>query len=107
MSNHSTSAKYALILTAMRDKDQVLATYRGHPREFCPHTIGHTNGQARVLGFQFAGQSSRGLPPSGEWRCFNIDELQDVTTQPGEWQTGISHRRRQSCIDDVVFEVFA
>jgi len=41
----------------------------------CPHTLGHTNGVQQALFFQFAGQSSKGLPPGGEWKSMRVAGL--------------------------------
>lgn len=99
------SSAYAIIADAIRNKRQVTCNYQGYPRELCPHTLGYTDGQERVLAFQFAGGSSKGLPPGGQWRCMNIDEMSNVNARNGEWHTGETHRKPQTCVKDVEFEV--
>lgn len=96
---------YSIVREAIMGQVQVVATYRGHRREMCPHVIGTKAGKRHALFFQFGGSSSSGLPPGGEWRCIPIDELRDVASHPGEWHTGASHTQRQSCVDHVDIEV--
>jgi hypothetical protein len=98
-------ATYALIRQAIIDLNQVVCFYHGLYRECCPHSIGTKRGRPRVLMFQFAGQSSRGLPPGGEWRCMDIDDLSQVTVQSGPWYTNPRHSRPQTCIDIVDIDV--
>jgi hypothetical protein len=95
---------YSIVRQAILDKDQIVATYQGHRRELCPHVIGTKGGRRQALFFQFAGSSSSGLPPGGEWRCMPIDGLGDVTSRSGQWHTG-AHTRPQTCVDDVDVEV--
>jgi hypothetical protein len=96
---------YAVVRQAIIDKHQILATYKGHHREMCPHVIGTKNGRQQALFFQFAGSSSTGLPPGGEWRCLPIDGLSEVISQPGEWYTGADHSQPQTCVDIVDVEI--
>lgn len=98
------SATYAIVRQAIIDKDQIVATYRGHCREMCPHVIGTKNGRHQALFFQFAGSSSSGLPPGGEWRCIPIDGLSDVVRRSGQWHSGGEHTQ-QTCVDVVDVEV--
>jgi hypothetical protein len=95
---------YSIVRQAILDKDQIVATYRSHGREMCPHVIGTKNGRRQALFFQFAGSSSAGLPAGGEWRCIPIDGLSDVASQPGEWHT-LSHSQPQTCVDLIDVEV--
>lgn len=99
------SAIYMTIRDAILQKLQVTADYRGYNREFCPHVIGMKRGKEHVLGYQFAGGSSSGLPLGGEWRCFDVAGLSNVTTRSGAWYTGSSHTQPQSCVGDIDVEV--
>jgi hypothetical protein len=98
-------ATYDLIRKALIDRNQVICFYQGFYRECCPHCIGTKRGRSHVLMFQFAGQSSRGLPLGGNWRCMDIDDLSQVTVQSGPWYTDPRHSRPQTCIDIVDVEV--
>lgn len=67
----------------------------------CPHVLGRgPEGQVQALFFQFGGESSKGLPPQGEWRCLRISELRDVCVRDGPWHTG-PRRHRQVCVQEV------
>ena len=96
---------FAIISDAVRNKKQVTCVYQGLYRKICPHTIGWKNGQAKVWGFQFGGESSNGLPDNGEWRCMFIAGITDLAVQDGEWHTRDDYDREQSCIDDIDAEV--
>jgi hypothetical protein len=97
---------YAMLRDAIVNKKQVTCTYKGHYREICPHVIGKGNdGAEMVLSFQFAGQSSTGLPPAGEWRCMRVDEMSHVTSRVGDWHTAPNHSRPQTCVKDIDVEV--
>lgn len=91
---------YALICRAIAERKQVHALFDGRPRAFCPHVIGAWAGQPRVLGFQFDGYSSSGLPPEGDWRCLQLDRFSEVELREGPWRTR-PHSLPQSCIDEV------
>jgi hypothetical protein len=95
---------YALVRRAIEERRQVHAIYDGHRRRMCPHVIGTRHGQPRALFFQFAGGSSRGLPPGGDWRCLRLDGLTDVSIEDGPWHTR-AHSEPQRCIDDVDLEI--
>jgi len=99
------SGVYSLVREAIINKHRVIATYKGHIREMCPHAIGTKNGRQQALFFQFGGTSSSGLPPGGEWRCIPIGGLDDVLVQPGRWHTAPNHSQPQTCIDVIDVEV--
>jgi len=93
-----------LIVTAIEKRLIVTAQYQGFERVMCPHVIGYKvtkkhGRRVNALFFQFAGGSSSGLPPEGEWRCVVVDELLNVKVGPGQWHTGPSHTRPQTCVD--------
>jgi hypothetical protein len=39
------------------------------------------------------------LPRAGEWRCFAVDRLGDVSSRPGPWHTAANVFNPQSCLD--------
>ena len=84
---------------------QVTCSYRGVHREVCPHILGHTKGREVVLTYQFAGESSSGLPRGGEWRCLFLDEVENASVREGAWHTGSGHRTRQVCVETVDIDV--
>ena len=102
------SSSYSLVRQAIIDKAQVIAVYKGHRREMCPHVIGRKGAREQALFCQFGGSSeSAGLvtPDSPKWRCIFIDELSDVSTGPGQWYTIDTHSQPQTCVDLVDVEV--
>lgn len=99
------SPVYDLIRSAVLNKRQVIADYNGYRREMCPHVIGLKGGREQALFFQFAGQSSKGLLPGGEWRCIPIAGLRNVEVRDGPWHTDTNHSQRQSCVDAIDVEV--
>jgi hypothetical protein len=98
--------KYFLIRQAVLDKAFVTARYLGHLRDMCPHLLGHKNGRAKVLLYQFGGASTSGLGAIGSdknWRCAFVDELDDILVRPsnGVWYTADDYSPEQTCIDEI------
>jgi hypothetical protein len=98
-------SNYSLLREAILNRRPVTALYSGYERHFCPHVLGMKRGEAQVLGFQFGGGSSTGLPPGGEWRCMKVHDLQQLMVITGPWYTGTSHSKPQTCIDSIDVEV--
>lgn len=97
---------YAVLRAALLARQQVTFTYGGHIRQVCPHILGWKGSTQHVLAFQFGGTSSSGLPPAGEWRCFEVHRIAGATSQDGAWFAGgPSHKRPQSCVDRVDVQV--
>ena len=102
------SSVYQLIRDAILKKQQVIATYKRHRREMCPHVIGTKNGREKALFYQFGGTSSSEAIVAGSpdnWRCIFIDGLSEVTARNGEWHTANNHSSPQTCVDNVDVEV--
>ena len=102
------STTYQIVREAIQNKLHVLGTYNGYVREMCPHTIGISKkGEEQALFYQFAGESSTGLGPTGDpnnWRCIPLRRLLNVTTRAGAWHTAPNHSRPQTCVADVDLE---
>ncbi|MFT8722619.1 MAG: hypothetical protein ABF443_11840 [Acetobacter malorum] len=97
--------KYQKLKEAVISKKSVRFHYRDYVRVCSPHTIGHTDGKERILAYQYGGQSSRGLPPKGEWRCFDVEGISGLEfTGDDEWRTGERHTRPQTCVKNVEAE---
>jgi len=96
---------YRLIRQAIHNRTQVMATYGGHPREFCPHVLGLKQGVEHVFGYQFGGTSESGLGPPGSvenWLCMSIAGLSDLVLVTGSWHSGAHQGKgRENCIDEV------
>jgi hypothetical protein len=96
---------YPLIRKAILERRQVHANFRGSFRELCPYVLGTKNGHDQALFFQFGGESVRGLPPGGDWRCLPVDELTEVSVREGPWHGENRYDPCQSCVDEVDVEV--
>ena len=94
-----------ILRTAIRNRQQVTGYYDGFYREMCPHAIGWKGMKYHVLSFQFAGQSSKTLPPNGEWKCMDVDGLSGLSVSNGPWHTGPIHSRPSVCFDPGRIEV--
>lgn len=99
------SATFDLFHRAILNRQQVICVYKGQRRAVCPHILGHKAGVETALVYQFSGESSRGLSKKGEWRCFYLDEVEDVQIEDGRWHSGGSHRKSQRCVDSVFVDV--
>ena len=89
----------------MAERKQVVCVYGGLKRAICPIVLGRTKGEERTLAYQFAGQSSGGLPPGGQWKCLDLAKMTDVQLRSGQWHAGTSHKRPQVCVDEVDLDV--
>jgi hypothetical protein len=99
------SAIYQLFRHAILHHQQITCDYDGCHREICPHVLGHTDGQEKALTYQFAGQSTSGLPPGGEWRCLSLKRVRNPTLRDGVWHTGRQHITTQTCVRIVDLDV--
>jgi hypothetical protein len=96
-------SNYNIIKHAIQKKLQIIATFKGHKRELCPHVLGTKNGTAHCLFYQFGGSSGRGLSddPNQNWRCIPVDELQDISVIEGKWYSWTNYNLDQSCVDKI------
>ena len=99
---------YELLRRAAARRQPVAAIYDGLPRLLCPHVLGRKAGELHVLVYQIGGSSSSGWPltasQSGIWRCLAVEKLSQIELSAEAWRTQ-PRSRRQSCIDDVDFDV--
>jgi hypothetical protein len=97
----------ALLRAAIQDRLQITFVCDGRPREACPHILGAKgDGRWAVLVWQFSGGSKRGGIP--EWRCFELRDMGELRTRPGEWHRGhIIGRKTQSCVRQIDTQVDA
>jgi hypothetical protein len=99
------SEVYALFAQAMRERKQIICIYHGYRREICPIILGHRDGEERALTYQFGGQSSKRLPPSGAWRCLSLASVSNVALRDGPWFSGDMHGQPQGCVAEVDLDV--
>jgi hypothetical protein len=92
---------YQILAEAITTKQQVVARYHDEERIFSPHALGSKRGATHVLVYQYAGGSQTGLPPDGEWRCLDVEELRDIRLRPGAWRTAPNVFNPQTCLDEV------
>ena len=104
------SPKFLLIHRAMIKQDRVCCWFQGFYRELCVHEIGYRDGEERIFSYQVEGESSKGwigaLPPNDRWRCMRIAGLSRVTTQPGEWVTGVNRGPGNACMQNTIHTVY-
>ena len=93
---------YAIIRQAVIEKCCLTAVYQNRVRHFSPHAIGRSNdGDTNVMAFQYGGDSSKGLPPGGKWRCFRVDDLAAISKNKDVWHTGFDHGRPNTCVTQI------
>src|SRR5260370_20211059 len=105
----TTEEIYRIVRRAVINRNPISAMYHGCHRLLCPHRLGW-NGkrQARVLCYQYGGDSESGLEPMGSsanWRCIAVDDLRDVELLFGAWRTAPNHWRPQTCVAEVDVDV--
>jgi hypothetical protein len=104
-----TSQTYEIIKSAIKKRQQVLATYQGKHREMCPHALGTKKGVEQALFFQFGGESgSKGRITSDtkdNWRCIKLSDLSNVSVREGQWHTFDNHSMTSTCIDIIDVQV--
>ena len=103
------SATYRALRQAILEKKRVIADYDDHYRKLCPHAIGTTDGQERVLCYQFGGETSGGRLIRGNsyrnWQCFDVERIVLWETEEGKWWTWPRRMQTTDCISRVDIEV--
>jgi hypothetical protein len=97
-------AVYPAVYEAIRNRRPISAVYHDLPRLFCPHRLGrNSEGEFRVLCYQYGGESESGLHPPGSpanWRCIALEKLSGIDLLDGSWRTAPNHSRPALCIVD-------
>ena len=108
-----SSDPWPLLEEAIQARSQVVASYNGRRRAFCPHALGYKGEKRHVLVYQFADErdfqrSASDARQSDGWRCLDVDRLDDVTLREGPWYSAPNIYNPQSCMDDIraVVQVF-
>ena len=99
------SANYQLIRRAIEGEQQITCTYQGHYRELCPHIIGHTDGEERLLAWQFGGKTSGVLPAGGAWKCLDIAKMSGIAARDERRHAGSSHQKEQTCVRGIDLDI--
>ena len=92
-----------VLSAAIRDKQCLTGLYDGTIRHFAPHALGAaSDGTPAAFVFQYAGETTTGLPIGGEWRCFNLDRLSHLRRNEHRWRSRSNYSlKRQSCLATV------
>ena len=96
------------IKEAIINKKQIVANYKWYNRKMCPHVIWTKNWRKQALFYQFWWESSKWkiIPWSKEnWRCIQIDLLENVNISEWEWHTSNNHSKWQTCIEYIEYEI--
>jgi predicted DNA-binding transcriptional regulator YafY len=97
MAPKEPSATYRLIRQAIRERQHVVFEYDGRRRDACPVILGYSDGgREAVKAFQVGGETSKGPLPA--WRDFYLDRIRALSTKPGPWQQGDSHKQAQAFV---------
>jgi hypothetical protein len=89
---------------AIAEKRCVLLTVSGAERSVCPHALGLKHGRPRLLAFQYAGTSSSGLAPGGQWRSFFVSEIEAARFIAGDWRSGGSFiAKAEATLDEIEY----
>jgi len=99
------SDTYRLFREAILNEQPVRCVYQRFVRELCPVVLGYKHGEERVLAYQFAGGSSKGLAPGGEGKCLALSQIESAALHDGPWHEGDRHALRQSCVDVVDLDI--
>ena len=99
------SRTYRLIWGAMRERKQISCVFDGKYREACPIILGYSSdGQERVLVFQFGGETSPTSQLPG-WRSLFVSEISSLKLRAGPWSEGRTHMQTQPHIQFVDVDV--
>lgn len=93
---------YRLVWTGVHSRKPLEASYHGRLRRLCPHRLGrNSEGELRVLCYQYGGESESGLEAAGSaanWRCMVLEKLSRVKLVGDRWRTAPNHSRPASCV---------
>ena len=93
-----------ILREAIQSLKQVTGKCNNLYREFCPHILGTKDDDWNCLVWQFDGDTSseKGLPKGGDWRCFELRDLEDLKLRDGDWYRGWAKGRgEQHCVDEI------
>lgn len=95
-------SRYSVLKEAIQKKKSVFCHFGGTVRFVSPHTIGSKNGEKRVLVYQYAGKSRRGLEdPLHNWRCLPINKIRSISIITDKFYTAPNHTQVQNCVGKI------
>jgi hypothetical protein len=95
---------YGLIRAATLARRQVVATYKGHRRELCPHVLGTKEGRRQALFFQFRGGAHQRYRPAASGAAFPWMGSRMLSFRAGPWHTDVGHQYPETCADRIDVE---
>jgi hypothetical protein len=102
----TAASTYGFLAWAIENRVRLSCDYGGKPRDICPIILGRgPSGEDVVLAYQVGGKASGGPVRQPEWKCFRVSRLRHVEAAEGAWRAGASHSQRQSCVEDVDYDV--
>ncbi len=89
-----------VLIEAIHGKLCLTGLYDGAVRHFAPHALGAApDGTPAVFVFQYAGETTTGLPSGGQWRCFRLDRLSHLRLNEHRWRSRSNYNlKHQSCL---------
>jgi hypothetical protein len=89
-----------VLRTAIGEKRCLTGLYDGAVRHFAPHAVGNArDGTPAVFVFQYAGETKKGLPIGGQWRCFQLARLSHLRVNEHRWRSLSNYSlKRQNCL---------
>ena len=89
-----------VLIEAIRAKQCLTGLYDGAVRHFAPHALGAApDGTPAVFVFQYAGETTTGMPIGGQWRCFRLEGLSHLRPNEHRWRSRSNYNlKRQSCL---------
>jgi hypothetical protein len=101
------SESYQTLRNALIARKSCVAQYDGYTRYICPHVIGWKDGAEQALCWQYAGQSSRPLPPEGQWKCLTVSKISglSVIDEPFHYGQAGKTGKPTSCVGQVDQEI--
>ena len=99
-----------LIKNAMINRNSISCNYDGLYREMSPYCLGWKKNELQCLFYQYGGRSKSGFidgVSSKNWRCIKLLKLRNVTIldEPLHKPKMISHKKKSSCVDHIIYEI--
>ena len=94
---------YSTLRQAIQERLVVTCDYDNRSRELYPLLLGKKDGERKFFGWQFGGRKTKGtLAPGGEWKCFFVSKMRNVSTRKEEWEkTYFPGTGEQTCMDEI------
>ena len=99
-----------LIKNAMKKGKSISCNYDGLFRKMSPYILGWKNNELQCLLYQYGGKSKSGVingVSEKNWRCLKLSKLKniEVLDEPLHRPNVISHKKKSTCVDNVIFKI--